>query len=134
MEKWSKSIRNNVKTLSATLAGLLLSTKRVQAFSLGDQFLLNSDGTTVAGQFPTLGSLISTILPNVFIISGVVLLFLLFFGGFTIITSNGNPEQTQKGMQSLTAAIIGFVIIFSSYWIIQIIQIITGIPILNSEL
>lgn len=128
-----KSSTRSLVVLSATLLIGLLSARSVQAVNLGEQFLLKED-TSVQDTFPTLGSLISTILPNVYIISGVVLLFLVFFGGFTIISSNGNPEQTQKGMQTLTAAIIGFVIIFASYWIIQIIQILTGVPILNAQI
>jgi len=58
----------------------------------------------------------------------------LVFGGFTIVTSGSNPEQTQKGTQAIGGAIIGFVVIFASYWIIQIIQVLTGINILNSSI
>lgn len=76
--------------------------------------------------------LISTLLPNIYIFSGVILFFLIIFGGFTIVTSGDNPEQTQKGTQAITWALIGFLIIVSSYWIIQIIEVITGIDILQS--
>ena len=42
-----------------------------------------------------------------------------------------NPEQAAKGKQAATAAVIGFIIIFASYWIIQLIQLLTGITILQ---
>ena len=42
-----------------------------------------------------------------------------------------NPEKAKKGKQAITAALIGFMIIFCSYWIIKIIEIITGVSILN---
>ncbi len=51
-----------------------------------------------------------------------------------VVSSAGNAEKTDKGKQAITGAIIGFVIIFASYWIIQIIEIITGVNILNSTL
>ena len=74
---------------------------------------------------------ISSILPNIYIISGILLLVYLVFGGFLMITSSGNPDEAAKGQKIITNAIMGFVIIFASYWIIQIIEIITGITILE---
>jgi hypothetical protein len=75
-------------------------------------------------------ALISAVLPNVYIISGLVLFLYMIFGGFLVISSAGDAKKTDEGKQALTNAIIGFGIIFASYWIIQIIEIITGIPIL----
>ena len=47
---------------------------------------------------------------------------------------NSNPEGAEKGKKVITAAVIGFVIVFSAYWIIKITEKLTGIPILNSGL
>lgn len=76
----------------------------------------------------TLGDLISLILKAAFAISGVLILFLIVFAGFTIIASAGsnNPEGAKKGKDAATAAALGFVIIFVAYWIIRIIELITG--------
>lgn len=83
--------------------------------------------------WPTFGSFISTLLPNVYIIAGVILLILLIFGGFTYIVNAGKqkPEGVQKGQNAIGAALIGFLLIFISWWIIQLIEIITGIEILK---
>ena len=80
-----------------------------------------------------LGELVSIILSNALVVAGVILLFLLVLGGIGIIAGagNDNPEQTAKGKQAVTAAVIGFIIVFASYWIIQVIQSITGVEILN---
>lgn len=71
---------------------------------------------------------ISQVLPNVYVIAGVILFFLLVGGGLVFIISAGqeNPEGAAKGKQAITAALMGFLIIFASYWIMQIIQVITG--------
>jgi Zn-dependent protease with chaperone function len=83
-----------------------------------------------------LGNLVSIILSNAVAIAGLVLVFLMVFGGIMVISGAGadNPERAAKGKQAVTAAIIGFIIIFVSYWIVQIIEIATGVQILNPGL
>jgi len=73
---------------------------------------------------------ISAILPNIYIVAGVILFLYMIFGGFILISSSGDAKKADEGKQVITNAIIGFAIIFVSYWIIQAITIITGIPIL----
>ena len=43
-------------------------------------------------------------------------------GGFTIFTSAGNPEKIKKGQGMLVNALVGFLVIFASYWIIQLLE------------
>lgn len=86
-----------------------------------------------AKNFTTLGSFVNVILKNAFTIAGVILLVLLIFGGFTFIVSagGGDAKKAEQAKHTITAALTGFILVFASYWIIQIIQIITGVPILN---
>jgi hypothetical protein len=86
-----------------------------------------------APQFQTTGALISIILKNVYVVAGILLLFLLLFGGISIIlgAGGGDPKKTGQGQKAVIAALSGFMVIFASYWIIQIISFITGINILN---
>ena len=88
-----------------------------------------------AGQeFNSATDILSTLLPNLYLIAGIILFLYLVFGGFKLIVSNGDPKSTEEGKVALTNAIIGFLIIFTSFWIIQIIQVVTGIPILNANI
>jgi len=121
--------------LAFIFSSILFTIKPTQAlgFDLGDALKLNPE-QPVKEVFPDLGTLVSTILPNILMIAGVILFFLIIAGGFMVVSSAGNAEKTDKGKQAITGAIIGFVIIFASYWIIQIIEIITGVNILNSTL
>ena len=41
----------------------------------------------------------------------------------------GESQQAEKGKKIVTNTLIGFLVIFLSYWIIQIVEIVTGIPI-----
>lgn len=104
--------------------------KKLALVDIGEQFKLNSKGV---GSLDTIGSLISAILPNVYILAGVILLFLLIGGGIMVIVGAGqeSPERVGQGRKAITAAIAGFFVIFASYWIMQIIRIVTGIDILG---
>ena len=88
------------------------------------------------GQTVGLGDLVSIILSNAIIFAGVIMVFLLIFGGISIIIGAGqdNPEAAARGKQAATTAVIGFIIIFAAYWIIQIIEAMTGLQILNPSL
>lgn len=85
--------------------------------------------------YSSIGELISSILPNIYTLAGIILFFLLIGGGLAIIISAGqeNPEGAAKGKKAVTAALVGFLIIFASYWIIQIIEVITGVKIFAPE-
>lgn len=88
---------------------------------IGEKFKFRDKGVNLV--FPDLGSFINVLLPNVYVLAGLILLVLLIFGGLTFILNAGKrPEEMAKGSQALTAALIGFVLIFLSYWIINIVN------------
>jgi len=82
--------------------------------------------------FQSFGGLFSLLLPNFYILAGIILLFFLIFGGLTVIlgAGKGSDEQIEKGKKILTSTLIGFLVVLLSYWIMEILQIVTGIPIL----
>jgi len=71
----------------------------------------------------TADTLVSKALGWVGAIAGVIAMFFLIYGGFMYLTAAGNPDQSKKGMQSITNAIIGLVIIALAYgltsWILS---------------
>lgn len=79
------------------------------------------------------GSLVSAIVSNLYILAGVVLLILILLGGFGMIAGAGqnDPQKIAQGKKSVTMAVVGFLIIFTSYWIIQLIEVLTGVDILK---
>lgn len=82
-------------------------------------------------RFFYLADIITWFLPYLFVIAGLILFGAIIASGFQLLTSAGNPESTKKAQGCLTHAVIGFVIIFLSYWLIQIIQIIFHIDVLG---
>ncbi len=83
--------------------------------------------------FPDIGTLVNVLVKNVFVIAGVLLFVLLIFGGLQfIISAGGGDEQgVGKGKNAITAALVGFILIFAAYWIVQIIEFITGVKIFS---
>ena len=109
----------------------------ISQVNIGEQWILRPGspiGDPVKNpQFETPGALISIILKNVYVVAGLLFFALLIFGGISIIlgAGGGDPKKAGQGKKAATAAVIGFLIIFASYWIIQIIEVLTGIDILN---
>ncbi len=82
-------------------------------------------------QFSTIGGFINELLKYILPFSFLILLIMLVWGGFDILTGAMNRQNVEKGKRKITYAIFGFILLFASYWIIQIIEYIFNISILN---
>lgn len=78
-------------------------------------------------EFQTLGGFISSFLPKILIIAGVIFFFLTVIAGFGVVAGagSGDAHRQEKAKSFLTYMVIGFVIIFTSYWIVQLISFVT---------
>jgi len=102
------------------------------AFNIGEQFWLKEhEGIGGTTAYQSLGGFISAVLPNIYVFAGIIAFFLVLIAGlmFIINAGKGESEQTKKWQGTLTASIAGLLIIFLSYWIIQIVEKITGVKI-----
>lgn len=111
-----------------------MTTLLAQGVKLGTGLYLNPSGTGVGEKYGNVSDLLQLLLPNAFIFAGIILFILLIFGGLTIITSAGNAKEMEKGTQAIGGALLGFLLIFAAYWIIQIVQVVTGVQIFQSGL
>lgn len=104
----------------------------VYAVSIADD--LNIGTGTIGNVYPSLSVLINVILKNSLTIIGTLLLILLLIGGIQFIMSAGSddPKKAQAAKTMITDAIIGFIVVLSTFFIVQIVQVITGLNILNS--
>lgn len=82
----------------------------------------------LAKNFPTLGSFVSHLLPMVLVVGGVIFFVMVIASGFAILSGAGSDDEQTKAKwhQILTAGVIGLVLMFSAYWIVQIINFLTG--------
>ena len=82
--------------------------------------------TTIQGplkddKFTNLTSLLNNAIPIIFPIAGLILLAYLIWGGFEFLTSLGDPKKAAAAKNKITYAILGFFLIFASYWIVQLV-------------
>ncbi len=87
-----------------------------------------TDTTTFKG---APAAVINLILPYIYILAGLIVFFYLLMGGFKFLTAMGNDSKIASGKKMITNALIGFVIIFTSYWLIQIVEILLRLKILG---
>jgi hypothetical protein len=102
------------------------------AFDIGQQFLGTPNPIATKG-LGSIGYLVSLFINIAFILAGLLFLFLFILGGIGMIGSAGqsDPQKAEQAKKTITSAVIGFVIVFASYWIVQLIGQITGIEIIK---
>ena len=84
-------------------------------------------GPLPAGRFSSLADLVNRAQDIFFPIAGILLLAYLIWGGFDYLTSMGDPKKAEAGRTKITNAIIGFFIIFTAYWIVQLVAFVFGL-------
>lgn len=81
----------------------------------------------------TISPVIQFALGTVFVIAVLLALFLLVFGGISFIASGGEKEKIVKARLRITYAIVGLIIIFLSFFIVNLIGYFFGVNILNIQ-
>ena len=89
-----------------------------------------------AGTFPTIASFINVLIPNLMIVAGVIFIIMIMVTGFRFISKAGSSEPTElkKIQDNLAAAVVGLILIVAAYWIILIIETVTGVKIISPTL
>lgn len=89
-------------------------------------------GSTIENKYTNFGVLVNLILKNSLTLAGIILLVLIIAGGIMFIAAAGSDDSKKMAAASstVTSALIGFLVIFLSYFIIQIIEVLTGLKIL----
>lgn len=83
-------------------------------------------GFLFQGPNGTIGAILSNAMPFILGIAGLALLVMLIFAGYGFMTAAGDAKKMEKAKQQLTWAIVGFLIVFGSYWLIQIVSLMFG--------
>lgn len=76
------------------------------------------------------GSLVTLFLNIAFVLAGLILLVFFIMGGIGLIGSAGqdDSQKAEQSKKTLTSAIIGFVVVFVSYWIVKLVSQLLGVP------
>lgn len=102
------------------------------AFKIGDELKVYDPGSPEIGNSLWAGDVFPvfwTIIKNLYVLTGIVLLFFLVAGGVGMIINAGNAEKQKQSSQTLTSAVVGYLIMFAAYWLVRIVEIVFGVDI-----
>jgi len=71
------------------------------------------------------GNILTAAIPLI----GIISFLMILAGGFTILTSTGNPEGIKKGTQTITLAIAGLALAILSWLTLVLVESITNVKI-----
>lgn len=87
--------------------------------------------SSASNDLRTPGGIISRALTGfIFPIAGIILFVQLLLGGFQMLTG-ATSKGMEEGKGKITAALIGFLLLFASYWMMQLLELIFGLRILS---
>lgn len=92
-------------------------------------FVLFGNSEVNANQLSTPGSILSRVLVFAFPLAGLILFVMLLWAGFEIVMGASNSKSIEAGKQRATTAVAGFALLFISYWIIQIVEVVFAVTI-----
>ncbi|HUS60257.1 MAG TPA: hypothetical protein VMX76_02630 [Nevskiaceae bacterium] len=80
----------------------------------------------------TVPNVVATIIKLILIVAAIIAFVFLVFGGIKWITSGGDKEGTQAAQKTLTAALIGLLIVFAAWAIMTLLNTFFNIDILGN--
>lgn len=89
------------------------------------EYMVLRDGKKVSDVFSTPADMVNLLVRVVFVLVGLILFAMVVFSGLAMI-SGSESESKEKAKTTMTSALIGFLVIFAAYWIMQIIRTFTG--------
>ncbi|MEO6509156.1 MAG: hypothetical protein ABIO02_04325 [Patescibacteria group bacterium] len=103
---------------------------------LSQKLNIGTNLTPIQGPLPeglsSISDIINRILLFVIPIASIILFIALIFGGFSVLTSQGNPEKIKTGKGAIVAALIGFAILVFSFSFVKLIGFMLGLTEANS--
>ena len=93
---------------------------------------LQLPGTSVSGPIPagrgldSPAAIVNQAIPIIFFFAGFILLVMLIIAGYQYITSRGDPKALSQASGRLTFAIVGFLVVFGSYWLLALLNTLAG--------
>ena len=98
----------------------------VGGINLGDCLTLGAGSTsTVRDTYGTPAALINILVKNLFMAAGVILFMTILYAGYKFIAQGTKGKDEAKSI--ITAAVVGMIVMFVTYWLVQIIEILTGV-------
>ncbi len=82
--------------------------------------------TSLGGSNAKLANLITPLIKNALIVSGLVAFMVIIFAGFNYISGAGDKNKLAQSTQMLNYAILGLIVVTSAFLIVRIIGAVLG--------
>ncbi len=82
---------------------------------------LTNRATNPLAKFGNFASILNLLIPLTTGFGAIIFLIMMFWGGITILTAGGNKERFDSGRKTLTFAVVGLIIVFVAFLIVQLI-------------
>lgn len=79
---------------------------------------------------PSPAGIINRLLVFAFPLAGLILFIMIIWGGFEMVAGATNKKAMDQGRERITAAVIGFLMLFTAYWLVKVVETIFGVKIL----
>ncbi len=83
-----------------------------------------SDNSKVSDKYDSLGTVVNLLVDNLMVIAGLLLFVFVIAAGFSFLSSDKKGKDQARDIAQ--GAVIGFIVMFAAYWIVQIIAKLTG--------
>lgn len=80
----------------------------------------------------TIGGIVGAAIKLVLVIAALVFFFILVIGGIRWTASGGDKAQTEAARNQITAALVGLVIVFAAWAILELVRVFFGLDILTT--
>lgn len=91
---------------------------------------ISLNGNAIKGPlegYNNIGDIVNNVVPFIMTLAGIILFFVLMWGGLDYVTSQGSPEKLKNANAKITAGVIGFVLLVLSFLITRVLAYIFGV-------
>lgn len=127
-----------ISSASSAVAAILLSAPHALAIDRNLNPCVNNSNKALqaacAGDGLSLGAVLGFVITIAFVIAVLIALFFLIWGGIKWITSGGDKAGVETARNQIIAAIIGLIIVFLAFFILNLVLGLFGLSLFELEL
>jgi len=97
-----------------------------EGIDLGNCLRLSND-KAISAVYSEPAFLVNLIVKNLFVVAGIFLFLGIFYAGFKFVAAD--KKGMEEGKNIFKSILIGFILMFSAYWILQIVKLLTGVDV-----
>jgi hypothetical protein len=105
-------------------------------FDFAEKLLLNntdpSRANLVKNRYSSVAAVVNLIIRYLFLAGGVVFFVLILISGYKLVFLGDKQKALSDVKKNLTTGVLGLLIMFAVFWIIKIIEALTGLSILGT--